>query len=200
MVKNLYLIRHGQVESRFEGKLVGATNADLSPSGREQAIRLNQILIRKSPDICFSSPMRRCLDTANHAMASLNIELRQLEQIRELDFGEWEGVSFKDIKRLDPLGVEKMKRCDLDFRFPKGESLSDFIERIETSTDRLLRTPQDSVVVFAHGGVIRFMVCKLLGVAYDRHSFFNVNYASVYEFKISDNGAVLTGILNIDEI
>ena len=92
MARNLYLIRHGQVESRFKGKLVGSTDAELSPAGLEQAVRLNNFLSRKSPDISFSSPMRRCLQTAEQAVASLNIEIVQEEMFCEVDFGEWERV------------------------------------------------------------------------------------------------------------
>ena len=200
MARNLYLIRHGQVESLLTGKLVGSTDADLSPTGMEQAARLNSVLSRRSPDICFSSPMRRCLQTAEQAMASLNIELVREESLREVDFGAWEGLGFDEIAQSDPTGVEKWIRCDRDFRFPRGESLSDFIERVETSADLLFKIPQNSVAVFTHGGVIRFMLCKLLGLPFHKHSIFEVQYADVYVLKIFDNGAVLSGIINSEDM
>ncbi len=200
MARNLYLIRHGQVKSRFKGKLVGSTDADPSPAGLEQAVRLNNFLSRKSPAICFSSPMRRCLQTAEQAVASLNIEIVQEEMFCEVDFGEWEGLVFNDIMQLDPVGVEKWIRCDQDFRFPQGESLADFIKRVETSATLLLRTPQDTVAVFTHGGVIRFILCKLLGLAFRKHGIFEVNYADVYALKIFEDRAVLSGIMNAEDM
>ena len=200
MARNLYLIRHGQVINQLKGKFVGSTDADLSLSGLEQAARLNIFLSRKTPDICFSSPMRRCLQTAEQAIASLNIELFPKKMFREVDFGEWEGLGFNDIVRSDPVGVEKWIRCDQDFRFPQGESLAEFIERIETSAGFLLKIPQDTVAVFTHGGVIRFMLCQLLGLALRKHSIFEVNYTDVYVLKILNNSAVLSGILNSEDM
>jgi len=200
MAGNLYLIRHGQVKSRFKGALVGSTDVELSPAGLEQAAHLRNYLSRKSPDICFSSPMQRCLQTAQQAMYSLNIQLIQHDLLREVDFGEWEGLSFSDIMRLDPVGVEKWIQCDHDFRFPKGEKLADFFERVEKSTDLLLTTPQDRVAVFTHGGVIRFMLCKLLGIPLSKHNIFEVNYADVFVLRIFNNGAVLSSIMSSEDI
>jgi len=90
MARNLYLIRHGQVRSRFKEKFVGSTDADPSPAGLELAVRLNNFLSRTSPAIYFSSPVRRCLQTAEQAVASLSIEIVQEEMFCEVDYGEWE--------------------------------------------------------------------------------------------------------------
>ncbi len=196
MARMLYLIRHGQVEHRFKGKLVGSTNADLAPVGLEQAARLAKYLLRKSPDICFSSPMGRCLQTAEQVMDSLNNELIQHDLLREVDFGEWEGLSFNDIVQLDPEGVEKWIRCDPDFRFPQGECLADFFKRVEAFIDLLLKSSIDSAAVFTHGGIIRFMLCKLLGLPFPKHNIFEVNYADVYVLRLFDNGAVLSSIMS----
>lgn len=200
MARNLYLIRHGQVEKRFIGKLVGATDVDLSPMGLKQATCLNQVLSRKLPDICFSSPMRRCLQTAKHAMNALDIELIRQESLREVDFGEWEGLGFEEIIQLDPEKVEKWIRCDPDFQFPRGESLAAFKKRVENAIDLLVKNPNNSIAVFTHGGVVRFMLCILLGLPLHKHPIFEVNYADVYTLKISTNGAILSGVLNIEDM
>lgn len=200
MARNLYLIRHGEITGRLKGKFVGSTDADLSPAGLKQAARLNSLLSRKSPDVCFSSPMRRCLQTAEQAMGVLNIELVRQESLREVDFGKWEGLGFDEIVQSDPAGIEKWIRCDRDFRFPGGESLADFMKRVETSADLLLKSPRNSVAVFTHGGVIRFMLCKLLGLPIRKHDIFEINYADVFFLKIFDGGAVLSSIIKSEDM
>ncbi len=89
MARNLYIIRHGQVKNRFKGKFIGSIDADLSLTGLEQAVRLNNFLSKKSPKICFSNPIRRCLQAAEKALASLNIALIQEDLFREVAFGKW---------------------------------------------------------------------------------------------------------------
>lgn len=200
MARNVYLIRHGQVESRFEGKLVGSTDADLSPKGVEQAARLSPFLAQRSPDICFSSPLRRCLQTATGAVSALNIEIVQQEKLREVDFGKWEGLGFDDIVAMDPDGVDMWIRCNPDFCFPQGEAIAQFITRIETMADFLLSVPEDNIAVVTHGGVIRFMLCHLLELDFQKHSIFEVNYAGVFTLKIFDRTAVLAEIINAGDM
>lgn len=200
MARNLYLIRHGQVKSQYKGTLVGSTDVELSPTGLEQAAHLRNFLSRKSPDICFTSPMQRCLQTAQLAMSSLNIELIQNDLLREVDFGDWENLSFNDIMRLDPVGVEKWIQCNHDFQFPRGERLADFFKRVKKSADLFMTIPQNRVAVFTHGGVIRFMLCKLLGIPLPKHNIFEVNYAGIFVLRLFENNAVLSSILSPEDI
>jgi broad specificity phosphatase PhoE len=101
MARNLYPIRHGQVKSPFKATFVGDAHADFSPAGLAPAVRLNNVLSRISPHIRYSSPMRRCLQTAQQAMVCQTIEfVHQQELRRDADVGDGEGPGFNDVVRL----------------------------------------------------------------------------------------------------
>lgn len=195
MARKLILIRHGQVESLYKGKLVGSTNAELSPAGLEQAGSLHSFLARKSPDIAYSSPMKRCMDSAGAAMSGLNLELKVEELLSEVDFGDWEGLSFEELSKKDPEKAASWIVSDPDFVFPGGESLAGFLERVKAAAEMLRAEPGDTVAVFTHGGIIRFMLCQLLGLDIAKHAIFEVGYSSAFVLKLYEGAAVLSEIV-----
>lgn len=198
MVRKLILVRHGQVESRYKGKLVGSTDAGLSPEGLAQAAGLKDFLLRKSPDVFYSSPLRRCVDTARAAMEGLDGAgggLTVAALLREADFGEWEGLGFDEVLKKDPAGAARWVECDPGLSFPGGESLGGFVERVDAAAEMLRNVDAGTVAAFTHGGVIRFMLCRLLGLDISRHVVFEVGYADVFVLKLYGGNAMLTEIV-----
>lgn len=199
MARRLILIRHGQVEERFEGRFVGATDAGLSPAGLRQAQDLASWLAGMKPGACFSSPLQRCTATARAAVAGLPLQLELDPDLREVDFGAWEGLSFSDIAGKDAAAVDRWARFEPGFRFPGGESLADFTRRINAAADRMAAAPQETVVAFTHGGVIRFMLCALLRLDPRSYAAFEIRPAGVVELALFEGGALLQFLGNVQE-
>lgn len=198
MARKLILIRHGQVEGRYKGKLVGSTDVELSPEGFAQAAGLKEFLNNKSPDVFCSSPLRRCVDTARAAMEGLDGEVCDLmldALLREADFGEWEGLGFDEVLKRDPAGAARWIECDPGLSFPGGESLGGFVERVDAAADMLRNVDAGTVAAFTHGGVIRFMLCRLLGLEISKHVVFEVGYAAAFVLKLYGDSAMLTEIV-----
>jgi alpha-ribazole phosphatase len=191
MAGRLILIRHGQVEERFAGRFVGSTDAALSPAGLRQARDLASWLAGKKPGVCFCSPMQRCVETARTAVAGLPLQPVPDPDLREVDFGEWEGLSFTAIAGKDAATVDRWARFEPGFRFPGGESIADFMRRINAAADRMAAAPQETVVAFTHGGVIRFMLCSLLRLDPRSAAAFEIRPAGVVELALFEGGALL---------
>jgi len=191
MARRLILIRHGQVDERFKGLFVGSTDAALSPAGLLQAQDLAAWLARKKPGACFCSPLLRCSATARAAVAALPLLPEPDPDLREVDFGAWEGLSFSDIAGKDAAAVDRWARFEPDFRFPGGESIVDFTKRIGVAAARLAAAPQETVVAFTHGGVIRFMLCALLRLDPRSYAAFEIRPAGVVELALYEGGALL---------
>jgi broad specificity phosphatase PhoE len=191
MAKRLILIRHGQVEERFAGRFVGATDAALSPAGLRQAQDLAAWLAGKKPEACFCSPLKRCVATAHAALAGLPLHPELDPDLREVDFGAWEGLSFADIAGKDAAAVDRWARFEPGFRFPDGESIADFTTRIAAAAARLAAAPPETVVAFTHGGVIRFMLCALLRLDPRSYAAFEIRPAGVAELALFEGGALL---------
>jgi broad specificity phosphatase PhoE len=121
--KTIYLLRHGDVASRYAGRFIGRTNVPLSRAGRRQACRLARRFGNLAGLACVASPLRRARDTARLAVPGMNGDLKIWPGLREIDFGRWEGLTFDEIRRRDPARVNDWARFGSDFRFPEGESL-----------------------------------------------------------------------------
>lgn len=200
MARRLILIRHGQVEERFEGRFIGATDAALSPAGLRQAQDLASFLARQQPGACFCSPLQRCTATARAAIAGLSLKPGLDTDLREVDFGAWEGLSFSDIAGKDAAAVDRWARFEPGFRFPGGESIADFTSRINNAADRMAAAPQETVVAFTHGGVIRFMLCALLRLDPRSYAAFEIRPAGVADLALFEGGALLQGLGNAGEL
>jgi broad specificity phosphatase PhoE len=199
MASRLILIRHGQVEERFEGRFVGSTDAALSPAGLRQARDLAPWLAGKQPGACLCSPLQRCAATARAAVAGLPLQPELDPDLREVDFGAWEGLGFSDIAGKDPAAVDRWARFEPGFQFPGGESIAAFTKRIGAAADRMAAMPQETVVAFTHGGVIRFMLCALLRLDPRSYAAFEIRPAGVVELALFAGGALLQHLGDVCE-
>jgi len=198
MAQRLILVRHGQVEEGLAGKFVGSTDAPLSPLGLLQAQGLATWLAGKRPGACFCSPLQRCTATARAALAGLSLQPERDADLREVDFGAWEGLSFSDIAGQDAAAVDRWARFEPGFRFPGGEGIADFTARIEAAAARMAAAPQETVVAFTHGGVIRFMLCALLRLDPRSYAAFEIRPAGVVELALFEGGALLQYLGNVE--
>jgi alpha-ribazole phosphatase len=190
MADQLILIRHGDLGDRCRGRYIGRTDATLSAEGRRQAAALVRPLARLSGALFLASPLRRTRETAEIALGA-NQCFKVDENLREIDFGRWEGMNFAEITADDPAAVDRWAALDGDFTFPDGEAIANFRERIRAAADRVVAEPCETVIFFAHGGVIRFLICHFLGLPDRNHLLFDIRPASISEIRLDSGQGVL---------
>jgi len=191
MVQRLILIRHGDLGDRYRGRYIGRTDAPLSAEGRRQASALAGPLARLNGACFLASPLRRTRETAEIALGA-NGTFESDANLREIDFGRWEGMSFAEIAAADPAAVGRWAALESTFAFPEGEGIANFRERIRAAAERIAAVPAGTVVLFAHGGVIRFLICHFLGLPDRQHLLFDIRPASISEIQIDGGKGVLT--------
>jgi probable phosphoglycerate mutase len=147
------LVRHAESEGNREKKLVGWLDLPLSERGLRQAEALRDALGNLRPDSLWSSDLTRAVHTARIAFG----EPVQDAAIREMDFGELDGLTFD---RIPPEYLTPLLKFG-EFQSPGGESMAVFQQRIFGFFDSL---PAGEHVVVAHGGVLR-VVGELLGIS-----------------------------------
>lgn len=129
----LYLVRHGQSVWNAEGRHQGWQNVPLSPLGEQQAARIAQRLKNQPFDYMFTSPIRRCYDTAAAIIQAQGRPLDDLvirEGLREARLSaELEGLAEKEILKRWSKETKKAFREDYSFRFPDGESVKEVMAR-----------------------------------------------------------------------
>lgn len=194
MARILLLIRHAQTEAQGAGRLIGSTDVHLGERGKTQAKALAPVLSRMLPESCLCSPLSRARETAAIAVSGLALEIEIDPDLREVDFGRWEGLSFEEVSALDPQGAERWAVWDRDFAFPGGEAMESFQERVRRAADRLISTPRQVVLAVTHGGVIRFAICHLLGLTPQQYVLFDVKPASMTVIQLHGRKGVLSGL------
>jgi alpha-ribazole phosphatase len=190
----LILVRHGDTGERFHHRYIGSTDIPLSIPGRQQVFTLKKLFNPDIPAIRLCSPLARCRETAEILLEGVRGGYRIDPDLREIDFGEWENLTFNDIYAKAPKDVERWASFDPDFAFPQGESIRDFQARLNRFVARLADAEADSALVITHGGVIRFLICQLLQLEPWQYILFEVKAASVTVINICEGKGVLTGL------
>ncbi len=207
MAQYLLLARHGSIGNAPIKRYYGSTDLPLDAAGKRQARALAELLRARRPARCFSSPLRRTLETAQTVATHLSLKVEVMPELREIDFGQWEGLSFEEIRQSDPDAVarwaamwersaKEARRDSPDFEFPGGERIHDFLERTSRAAELLAAVPGEEVVAFTHGGVIRAVICHLLGLPPRHYLAFKVKPASVTVIKLFDGKGVLVELNN----
>mgnify|MGYP001289215295 FL=1 len=148
------LIRHGLTKYNEEHRYLGATDIPLSEKGKAQVEKMRAVSFPER-FLLFTSDRLRCLETANILFP--NLQPLPLKQLREIDFGDWEGKTYEQLKHLDHY-IEWLKN-PFQLTPPNGEPFSAFSKRVTHAFQTILAQTEkkrlNDVVIITHGGVIR---------------------------------------------
>jgi broad specificity phosphatase PhoE len=167
----LYYIRHGETDWNVEGRLQGSHDPALNAVGRRQAAAcagiLRDLVEREgcSPaDFGYvASPLQRARQTAEIMRAALGLApngYRVDPRLREIGFGEWEGLTLREVRSRAPQALAARERDKWVFVPPGGESYAQVAVRMREWYDAL----DGNTVVIAHGGTARALIV-VLGIA-----------------------------------
>lgn len=183
MVKNLYLMRHGETLFNKRRKIQGWCDSPLTKTGIEQAKAARKLVEDVQFDHYYSSTSERCCDTLE-ILTNYSVSYQRLKQLKERNFGDFEGES-------EDLNPKKGGPLDYDDVFPYfgGEYLKDVIERMsKTLTDIMEKDDHHNVLAVSHGGACYsflstvtdpaivgehggFTNCCILHFTYENHQF-----------------------------
>ncbi len=184
MTTRLLLIRHGEPE--LTQALLGKTDSPLSPLGYQQLTACFEYI--GSFDQLISSPLSRCKNFALDLSEQLNCDIGIEPQLREYDFGDWDGKTFQELQQTQTEAIAAFFADPANNTPPNGETLQQFSQRVETAALTLLEAySEKKIVVLCHAGVIRTLVAWCLGMEYlSGHQFhrFAIDYASITELQV----------------
>ncbi|MBM7519869.1 bifunctional RNase H/acid phosphatase [Nocardioides nitrophenolicus] len=163
----IVLVRHGVTPHttgrRFSGGL-GGDNPPLSEEGREQAAEVAAWLteLKDSVDVVVASPVRRTRETADIVAAALGLAVEEEPAFAEMEFGEWDGLSFTEVAERDRERLDAWF-ADMTAAPPGGESFVSVRERVLAGLARLLDTHAGrTVVLVSHVTPIKTLVAHAL--------------------------------------
>ena len=146
----LLLVRHGETDWNADGRLQGHTDRPLSDFGRSQAGQLAEELAEEKLDAIYASDLSRARETAEIVGARLGLAVVLDPDLREKDWGTWEGLTAVERERVEFA----------------GESTEAHKDRVLSALKRIAeRHPGGRVVVVTHGGSMRRVQTAALGMA-----------------------------------
>jgi broad specificity phosphatase PhoE len=158
MSRQLILVRHGQTVDNVAGIAQGWNDSALSDVGQTQVHQLAERLAALKPTALYSSPLGRALATAEAVASATGLPIKQLPELREMNYGGWEGRSFLDVRREDELTYKEWIANE-EAPCPGGESHADVRRRLEHAFATI---NSDRPVVVTHGTAIRIAATTLL--------------------------------------
>jgi broad specificity phosphatase PhoE len=181
----LLLVRHGEVEARYQKKFGGWIDMNLSANGRRQSKILADYLRRKTIDAIYASPMKRVQQTLAPTLAWNGHEQTILNGLREINFGAWTGLGWEEVEQQFKFQSHEWLEEIHARGVPDGESGKDFRQRVEPCLREILaRHPGQNVAIFCHGGVIRMMLAILLKLPLPKTNQFDIEYAGITQVAL----------------
>jgi alpha-ribazole phosphatase/probable phosphoglycerate mutase len=177
-------------------KFQGATDIQLSARGFQQAVSLGKRLAALKPDAFYASDLARAYETAKIISSHHYMPVKKVPGLRELNFGEWEGLTSKEIEKLYTDEVKKWWENPFLIRIPGGETYSELIERSVNAVKEIIERHTDGhIVVISHGGPIRSVVGSVLGMDLSKYWRLGLHNASLSILDFS--GGWENGILSL---
>lgn len=177
------LVRHGETQWNTNGRFGGYTDVPLNEKGKEQAKSAGQKLMDEKIDRVYCSDLSRATDTAQAILEHHSLPVNYSKSIREMNFGKWEGLTYKQILEEYP---EHSKAWVEDYTHVaclEGESLQMFYDRIAQAFEKIKADVRDgeTALIVAHSGVIKGILCKEIIGSVD----------GFWKFKVENGGIVV---------
>lgn len=164
----LYLLRHGATEANLArpARLLGCKlNPPLAPLGIRQAECTRDLLAVRPIDCCYSSPLKRALQTAQIISEPHELQPLVHDGLTECNLGAWEGLDWEHIRRSDAERYQQFMKNPARHGYPEGETFADVFARTGKVIDELLeRHAGQTILVVAHHVVNRVYLAELLGL------------------------------------
>jgi probable phosphomutase (TIGR03848 family) len=180
------LIRHAVNDFVKTGRLAGWTpDVHLNAEGRAQAAALGERLAQTQLDAAYSSPLERCVETAQAVLAHHpQLKLVLAEAIGEVRYGRWQGASLSELAKRKLWRVVQLNPSRA--RFPEGESLRAAQMRAVDALEQLAEQhPRQRVAIFSHSDVIKLILAHYLGMHIDLFQRIEISPASISIIRLS---------------
>jgi broad specificity phosphatase PhoE len=191
LAATLILVRHaahGHLDRILSGRTPGVP---LTQAGRAQAARLAARLAARRPAVVHASPIERAVETATVIADAAGVELKHVEALNEIDFGEWTARAFDDLAG-DP-DWDRWNAERATARPPGGESMGQVQARVVAHLDAVAREHADeTVVLVSHADTIRAAVLHGLRMSLNDYWRLEIDPASATTITWGDGWAKLT--------
>lgn len=193
----LYIVRHGETDWNVEHRYLGSTDLPLNERGLEQAAALADRFRDIPLAAVYASDLSRSYQTAEIIGRPHGLQVSVLPELRELSFGDWEGLSESEI--AERYGVDFYRNWKEDpgvIPIPRGESLDNLLTRSLAGIEKIKAChPQERVLLVTHGGNMMALGCHFNEEPLSRFWDYFPDNSAVYTLTMKDDGLSLVAKL-----
>lgn len=192
----IILVRHGHVAWHDPVRFRGRADLDLSERGRRQAQAAASLIAATwRLDAVYTSPLRRCRDTAAAIAAPFRLVPQPQDGLVDIDYGEWQGLTREEAAARWPQETDTWFRRPHLAAIPGGESLAAVLARASAALlDILRRHPEGTVAVIGHDSVNRVLLLFVLGSPLSRYWQIEQEPCAINELQFADGEFVVRGL------
>ena len=193
----IILARHGHVDWLAPERFRGRAELPLSDLGRRQAQAVARYIAATwKPDAVYTSPLGRCRETGAEIAAPFRLELRPVDGLADIDYGEWQGLTRDEAQDRWPDETELWFRTPHIAAIPGGETLAALLSRTSAALrDILWRHPDQTVVLVGHDSVNRVLLLFALEAPLSRYWHLRQEPCAVNELFF-DSDSFIIGSIN----
>jgi phosphoserine phosphatase len=190
----IVLIRHGETAWNAGETFRGRKDIPLNKTGVRQAQLLGEYLWKEKIDVIYASPLQRAVKTAEAVAAHHGLAVNIIENLNDMDFGEWEGLTVAEVQNRYEEDYRDWLDTPEQVRIPGGESLGTVEDRtLPFLQEAVTRLGEGKIVLVSHRVVLKVIICSLLTLG--NAGFWNIRLdnAAITRFTFDGSRAILTG-------
>ena len=185
MTATIVLARHGETDWNRERRFQGHADTSLNEAGRAQAAELAELLRAERLSALYTSPLRRASETAQIVAARLGLRASELDPLREIDVGDWQGLTVDEVRTRFPELAEMAWHTG----WPNGETHNELAARVVPALLELgRRHAGERVLGITHAGPIRAALSAATGLSHEesRARIGPLTNCAVFRFAVRD--------------
>ena len=193
----IIIIRHGETEWNKTGRFQGHSDVPLSAEGRAQAEALGRNLAVDHVDAIYASDLTRAMETAAPLAARFGLPVISDPQLRELNFGAWEGRNFNDVNAENPNAMKNFYTDPEQADIPESEPFPEFQRRIAGRVREIVAQERGKrIVIVSHGASIRILLADLLSMPIRSIWHLSQLNTAVNKIRFEDHGFAVVTLMN----
>lgn len=193
----IIIIRHGETEWNKTGRFQGHSDVPLSAEGRAQAAMLGENLAVDHVDMIYASDLTRAMETAAPLAQRFGLEVISDPQLRELNFGAWEGRNFNDVNAENPNAMKNFYTDPEQADIPESEPFPEFQRRIAGRVREIVAQERGKrIVIVSHGASIRILLADLLSMPIRSIWHLSQLNTAVNKIRFEDDGFAVVTLMN----
>lgn len=188
VITTILLVRHGQTNANATGFYMGWSDEDLNELGYTQARRLSARFASMPIASIYTSPLRRAYTTAAILAEPHKLGLTVLDDLIEIQLGDWQGLHMDEIKKRWPKLWQQSRTDPSELTMPNGESYMQVTERAVRALKMVAEANRGKqAAIVTHEVIVKVLIAHVLGVSNSIYRRIEVDNASLSLIKVNNN-------------